>query len=100
MATVLSILPSVAGYLALKEDTLRKYGSLKMFDKMVYGTTAWLLFGALSMFLAALSYFGPTLSLQGSVITLWMQLVLGILLILHPVLRRRPSNPTPMTATY
>jgi hypothetical protein len=77
LATVLSTLPSIAGYLALKEGVFRKFGSLKGFDKLVYGNVAWLLFGILFFLLAASLSFSSTPILAGAMAVLLMQLILG-----------------------
>jgi hypothetical protein len=98
-ATVLSFVPSIAGYVALKEGPFRKYGSLKGFDKLVFGDVVWVLFALLFFALAATILLGPGTSLVGTMVVLTMQVLAGILLILHPLLRRSISRPVTMAYT-
>ena len=92
-ATILASVPSVAGYVALKEGPFRKYGSLKQFDKLVFGDAVWILFGLVFFALAAIIVSSQEPSLLGIWVVLGMQVVLGALLFLHPILRRRISEP-------
>jgi predicted membrane channel-forming protein YqfA (hemolysin III family) len=94
LGTMLSVLPSVAGYLALKEGSFRKYSSLKKFDQLVFGNVAWFILGIYSLLLATLILFSPwPPAFAGTVLLLLMQLILGVLMILHPILRGRLSAP-------
>jgi hypothetical protein len=92
VATLLAALPSLASYLALKEGVFRKFGSLKQFDRLVYGRSVWLLFGVVFLVLAAKNFFGPPASIFGIILISWMQLALGVIMILHPFLRKKISS--------
>jgi len=89
LATLISSLPCVAGYAALKEGFLRRYSSLRQFDRLVFGNSVWLLFGLLFLLLSAMTFLGPPPTLFGIVVVAWIQLLLGLLMILHPLIRRR-----------
>jgi hypothetical protein len=93
VATVLSSIPSIAGYVALKEGPFRKYSSLKQFDKLVFGDWIWIAFALLFILMASFTLLATISDLLGSFIVLVMQLVLAMLLIMHPFLRRRVSRP-------
>jgi hypothetical protein len=95
-ATVLASVPSLSGYLALKEGPFRKYGTLKQFDKLVFGDIAWILFGVLFLALAAINLLGQGLNLLGTWIVLIVQLLLGAFFFTYPLLRRRVSQPVTM----
>ena len=97
-ATVLSFVPSIAAYVALKDGPFRKYGSLKRFDKLVFGSAIWVVFGVLFLGLAILNVLGPGVSLLGTAVVLGLQVLAGVLFLLHPVLRRSTSGP--VTKTY
>jgi hypothetical protein len=98
-ATILSSVPSIAGYIALKEGPLRKYGSLKGFDKLVFGDVIWVLFALLFFAFAAITLLGPGITLIGTMVVLAMQVLLGALLLLHPILRKSISRPVTMAYT-
>lgn len=98
--TVLSTVPSFAGYMALKEGLFRRYSSLKRFDKVVFGNALWLIFGVFFLLLAMLNLFTPAPRLWGEDMVLWMQLVAGILFLLHPELRRVAYSPAIGTHHY
>lgn len=91
-ATVLSTVPSLAGYVALKEGVFRRYGSLRRFDKLVFGNAIWVLFGLLFLILAVAALLGPPPEFLGSLLVIWVQAILGILMIVHPMLRRRVAT--------
>jgi len=99
-ATILSTIPSIAGYMALKEGLFRRYGSLKQFDKMVFENAFWLIFGTFFLLLATLNLMTPPPRSLGEETTLGMQLIAGLLFILHPALRRHLSLPTIGTFHY
>jgi hypothetical protein len=90
LATLISATPSLAGYVALKEGAFRKYSSLRQFDKLVYGNSAWPVFGVIFLSLAALS-FSASLRLFGSILDFWIQLLGGFLLASYPLLRKRAT---------
>jgi uncharacterized membrane protein len=96
VATILASVPSFAGYVALKEGPFRKYGTLKQFDKLVFGDAIWILFGVIFLALAASILLGPPTNLIGTTVVLVMQVIAGVLFLLHPVLRRKVSRPVTM----
>jgi hypothetical protein len=99
LGTVVSILPSAAGYLALKEGPLRRYASLRQFDKLVFGNWIWIAFGMFSMLLAIDTFlFG--VSVPGETILLLMQALLGVLLLSYPIVRRQFARPGSYTLSY
>lgn len=98
--TILSAVPSIAGYMALKDGLFRRYSSLKRFDKVVFGTAFWLIFGVLFLLLALLNFFTQPPRLFGQDMVLWMQLIAGILFLLHPALRRLVYSPSTGTQHF
>ena len=92
LATILASIPSLAGYLAAKEGPLRKWGTLKEFDKLVFGDVAWIFFSVFFFALAAMNLLGQGLDLLGISVVVIMQLVLGVLLLSHLLLRRKVSE--------
>jgi len=95
-ATLVSTIPALAGYVALKESAFRRFGSFRKFDRIVYGNVVWIVFGLLFLLLFAYAFFGPPLDLIGSVLLMWIQLALGITLLIHPILRRKVSKSVPL----
>jgi len=93
-ATIVSALPTLAGYVALKEGVLRRWGSLRRFEKAVFGNLVWVLFGVLFLMLALSALMGPPPQVLGSVLVMWMQLLLGLVFVMHPLLRRRLASTT------
>jgi drug/metabolite transporter (DMT)-like permease len=93
IATVLSSLPSFAAFVALKEGPLRKYSSLKQFDKLVFSDSIWLVSGLLFFGLAAINLMSQGTNLLGTTVVLVMQVVVGIVMFLQPILRRHVSSP-------
>jgi hypothetical protein len=96
LATLISVIPSIAGYVALKEGPYRKYASLKQFDKLVFGNQVWILFG-LFFLLLGLEGLVEGISSLAATLVLTMQLVLGVLLVSYPALRKRMAGLGPHT---
>ena len=95
-ATVMSTFPSMIGYVALKEGVLRRFGSFRRFDRIVFGNIVWAIFGMLFLLLFAYTFLGPPLEIVGSILVMWIQLVLVVLLLIHPLLRKRVSKTVPV----
>jgi len=92
-AIIISSLPSIAAFAALKEGPFRRYSSLKQFDKLVFGDAIWIVSGLLLFALAATNYTGQATTLIGATVILGIQVITGAIMLLHPLLRRRVSRP-------
>ena len=95
-ATLVSTIPGLVGYAALKESVLRRFASFRRFDRIVYGNVVWMVFGILFLLLFAYAFLGPPLDILGNILVMWIQLVLGLLLLIHLLLRRKVSKTVPM----
>jgi preprotein translocase subunit SecE len=99
LATLISVVPSIAGYVALKEGPYRKYASLKQFDKLVFGNQVWILFG-LFFLLLGLGGLLVGIASPAATLLLTMQLVLGVSLVSYPTLRKRMAGLGPHTIPF
>jgi len=103
LATILSTVPSLAAYMALKEGPLRRFGTMRRFDRLVYSDVTWILFGTLFLLLAAASFLILPQDTFGNTLVAWIQLIAGVLMLLHVVLRKRVTSiaaTPPPTLTY
>jgi len=100
LATVVSVIPSVAGYVALKEGPFRKYASLKQFDRLVFGNEIWVALGLLFIALTIETLIFGLLQLPGEEVVLAMEAVLGILLVSYPAVRKRFARLGGYTAPF
>lgn len=90
--TMVSVIPSFAGYVALKEGPWRGYASLKQFDKLVFGNRVWFAFGLLFIILALASVLSGFSDLTAVFVVFLMQLALGVLMVTYPTLRRKMAR--------
>jgi len=100
LATVVSVVPSVAGYAALKEGPFRKYASLKQFDRIAFGNEIWIIFGLLFIILAVWTFLSGPTSLPGEAVLFIMQGILGVLLISYPTIRKRFAKAGSQTISF
>jgi hypothetical protein len=98
LGTTLSIIPSIAAYVALKEGPFRKYASLKQFDKLVLEDRVWIVLGLFFVLLVLGSMFSGNLVIfPSTVVIVAMQLFLCIFFVFYPTLRRRIARVRPQT---
>lgn len=100
LATVVSVVPSIAGYAALKEGPFRKYASLKQFDRIVFGSEVWVIFGLLFIILAVVTFLSGWTNAPGETVLFIMQAVLSVLLISYPTVRRKLAEPAGYTVSF
>lgn len=89
LGTLISVLPSLAAFAALKEGILRKMGTLRQFDRFVFGDGIWVVFGVLFLILASVNFLLIPTDIVGMVIVTWIELAVGVLMLLHLLLRKK-----------
>jgi hypothetical protein len=100
VAAIASVVPSIAGYVALKEGPFRKYASLKQFDRYVFGSEIWLVFGLFFILLAIPAVISGAGNSPGLTVLTVMQGLLGVLMISYPPIRRRFARPGTQTISF